>query len=109
MLLNGVEIINLTPHAVNLILSTGTLTIPSEGLTRCSQQDVLVGNIAGIDITETSYGEVQGLPEPRENTYYIVSRLVLNACRDRNDLLVPNELVRDDKGNIIGCQSLANN
>ena len=52
MLLNGVEIINLTPHAVNLILSTGTLTIPSEGLTRCSQQDVLVGNIAGIDITE---------------------------------------------------------
>ena len=26
-----------------------------------------------------------------------------------DDLLVPNELVRDDKGNIIGCQSLANN
>ena len=109
MLLNGVEIINLTPHAVNLILSTGTLTIPSEGLTRCSQQDVLVGNIAGIDITETSYGEVQGLTEPRENTYYIVSRLVLNACRDRNYLLVPNQLERNEAGHIVGARSLARN
>lgn len=37
--------------------------------------------------------------------YYIVSRMVANALPNRKDLLVPNELVRDDQGNIIGCRS----
>lgn len=38
--------------------------------------------------------------------YYIVSQLVKSALPDREDLLVPAEVVRDEQGHIIGCRSL---
>ena len=56
---------------------------------------------------EKSFNEVEGLPEPQENTIYIVSALVAGAAKDRDDLVIPNDIVRDDKGNIIGCKNLA--
>lgn len=60
-----------------------------------------------IDIMKKSFSEVEGLPEPKENTIYIVSALVAGACKNRDDLVVPNDIVRDDQGRIIGCRSLA--
>ena len=110
MLYNNVNLINLTPHAINIVSSTGNpvVTLQSEGLVRCTQEDIPTGTIAGITITSTSYGQVEGLPSPAPNTYYIVSRLVLTACPDRTDLLVPNQVVRNEHGQIVGCQSLAN-
>ena len=39
-------------------------------------------------------------------TFYIVSQLVKSALPNRSDLLVPAEMVRDEKGMIIGCKSL---
>ena len=38
--------------------------------------------------------------------YYIVSQLIKSAFPERNDLLVPAEVVRDSSGNIVGCRSL---
>ncbi len=60
-----------------------------------------------IDIMQKSFSEVEGLPEPQENTIYIVSALVAGAAKDRDDLVIPNDTVRDDQGRIIGCRSLA--
>ena len=62
-----------------------------------------------IPISSSSYGEVVDLPAPQVGVYYIVSRLVMSACPNRQDLLVPNDLVRDEAGRVIGCRSLANN
>jgi len=36
-----------------------------------------------IDIMEKSFNNVEGLPEPKENTLYIVSALVAGACKNR--------------------------
>ena len=106
----NVEIINLTPHDVNVVLPNEDVwTFPSEGEARCSQKTTEAGFIGIIPITQTSFGAVEGLPEEKEGTYYIVSRLVMQACPSRKDLLVPNEIIRDDTGRIIGCRSLANN
>ena len=60
-----------------------------------------------IDIMKKSFNEVEGLPEPQENTYYIVSALVAGAAKNRDDLVVPNDTIRDGEGRIIGCRSLA--
>ena len=60
-----------------------------------------------VDIMEKSFLEVEGLPEPKKDTYYVVSALVAGACKNRDDLVVPNDIVRDEKGRIIGCRSLA--
>lgn len=109
---NGAIIYNLTPHAVNILkedLSPLYTIKPEVESARCSQTTIPSGNIGGIPITSTSFGEVEGLPDEQEGVYYIVSRLVMQACTNRRDLLVPNELQRDDEGHIIGCLSLANN
>jgi hypothetical protein len=37
--------------------------------------------------------------------FYLVSQPVKSALPSRKDLLVPAEVVRDEKGNIIGCRS----
>ena len=60
-----------------------------------------------VDIMEKSFSEIEGLPEPKENTYYIVSALVAGAAKNRNDLLIPNDIIRDEEGRIIGCKNLA--
>ena len=109
------QIKNLTPHEIIILNdSNESITIKPEGtIARCNQSNKPIGYIKTdcsiIAISETQFGEVYNLPKPEPDTYYIVSRLVMQACPERTDLLVPNEIIRDDKGNIIGCASLANN
>ena len=116
MLLENLEqlpitIINLTPHPVNLldVDANVVITFYSEGLARCYQNDIIIGKLnKDIILTKTSYGEVIGLPKQSPRTFYIVSRLVLNACAGkRHDLLVPNQLIRDSEGQIVGCRSFS--
>lgn len=109
-------VVNLTPHDVNVVGDDNSvaITIPASGnVARCSQTIDIVGALTldsvVIPISASSYGEVVDLPDPQDNTYYIVSRLVMSACPARQDLLVPNDLVRNDAGQVIGCRSLANN
>ena len=110
------KIINLTPHSVNVIGDDNSVAITIEAsgnVARCSQtidivDTINVNNIA-IPVSSSSYGEVVDLPASQDGVYYIVSRLVMSACPNRQDLLVPNDLVRDEAGRVIGCRSLANN
>ena len=60
-----------------------------------------------VPLTRTTFGEVQGLPDPADDTLYVVSRLVISAVPDRTDLVSPDGAVRDDQGRIIGCTALA--
>lgn len=99
-----VVIVNLTPHPVNVIDGSG---FPSEGVARVSEKETQVGMLNGIPLFSKIFGEVVGLPEPTNDTMYIVSAIVRAACPDRKDLLVPTGLVRDEKGNIIGCRGFA--
>ena len=106
------KIINLTPHDVNVVKNNGdVITFPSSGIvTRCTQTTTQISCVNGIPLTQTSFGVVVDLPQPQEDTIFIVSRLVLNACKGvRDDLIVPNDIVRDEQGNIIGCKSFAIN
>lgn len=106
-------IINLTPHEINLF-ETSTTTSPTTTIqptsppARVSTTTTFTRMLGVARITETIFGEVQNLPVVRAGVIYIVSRIVRTACPNRNDLFYPNELVRDLKGNIIGCQSLSN-
>lgn len=105
------QIINCTPHDVNIVNEAGGLiTFPKSGVVpRLKQETQTVGNLNGIPVTETVFGETQELPAPIEGVFLIVSRLVMSANQGRQDLLVPNDVVRDESGNIIGCRSFARN
>ena len=106
------QIKNLTPHEIVLFVGEEKITIAPEGIIpRCSveQQQITEITIDGkkIPIMKTSFGQVENLPEEKEGVFLIVSRAVAEACPDRNDLLIPNDAVRDENGRIIGCRSLA--
>src|SRR4030042_634655 len=102
------KIINMTPHEVNI----GKIVI-----SRCGEQirlstrtvedePIVLDNGISIPTSRTEFGDVVGLSPQADGVYYIVSQLVQSTLPDRTDLLVPAELVRDERGNIVGCGSL---
>jgi hypothetical protein len=101
-----VELINLTPHPVNI---EGYGEIPPSGkIARASEQRKKIGEINGISVNVVTLGNVVDLPSSKPNTFYIVSRVVAEAERGkRDDLLIPDEAIRDSSGKIIGAKSLA--
>ncbi|WP_053958111.1 hypothetical protein [Sulfobacillus thermosulfidooxidans] len=106
------NLINLTPHAIHFMANETTLTIePCGTVARCAVTRHVTGylTIQGVTIpvTRTQFGAVEGLPNPAPDTLYIVSALVAQACPDRDDLVIPDDTVRDDAGRIIGCRALA--
>ena len=121
------EIINLTPHAValysqsdcqevtqgnfkTLVLKEGAepkFVYPSAGVARASavkaEVDHLeIGDLV-VPVNSTTYGTPEGLPEPVEDRYYIVSTITAQAAKDRKDLLIVDSTVRDSEGRIVGC------
>lgn len=135
MLVKYKKVVNLTPHQINFITSYNieigrdelgapeyvteerihTLK-PSGTVARCKVDRQEVDSIIAqevdeewdftLPITKTKFGEVEGLPEPQEGIIYIVSNLVAQAVPDREDVFFPDDIVRDEHGNVIGCRAL---
>ena len=128
------KLVNLTPHSINFLLphhieigqdEMGTpiyvteeksYSIPLSGaIARCKVDRQIIDSIVAQDvdgwditvpITSAKFGEVEGLPAPEKGTIYIVSNLVAQAVPDREDVFFPDDVVRDENGNIIGCRAL---
>ena len=107
------NIINLTPHKINIVDEEGNVVkiFESSGEARAAQKDVEIGTLEGIPIIETEFGKPVNLPEYNQGTYYIVSAITAKAAylsgRNTQDLLLTAKTVRNDDGQIIGCQALA--
>ncbi len=105
------EIINMTPHKLNIYNDLGTkevMTLEPCGIVpRCKQENVIVANYGGVPIYDMQFGEVIDLPEKKPTIYLVVSRLVKTAIPERDDLLCPGALLRNDKGQPIGCIGLS--
>ena len=107
------ELINVTPHAVTVYDDTDTPVAswpPSGSFTRlvesCAEGQPLMTDQGVVPLARVVYtGEIEGLPEPRAATAYIVSR-VTAAAVDRPDLYFPFDEVRDERGQILGCRAL---
>lgn len=103
------KIINKVPHPIYILDEENRVlhTFPkSNGMIRLAQVTNLIGDINGIPISETVFGAPDKLPLFKLNTFYIVSNLVKTALPDREDLLTPSNIVRNEEGVIIGCLSL---
>lgn len=103
--------VNLTPHALNVERAgMPNLIIPASGeIARVATYRVSCGKLhpSGIAVEMPSFGEVEGLPDPQLDTYYIVSGMVLSAVQHRADVFAPGELVRDESGRVTGCRGLS--
>jgi len=112
------NVINLTPHTINLVAEDGTqlLSLESQGVARVASTTEVVGylQVGGVAVpqTHTTFGEVDGLPDPTSGVGYVVSNMIISALAQqgirRNDLFTPGLQVRDEQGRVIGCRSLDN-
>ena len=99
--------INLTPHDINILTPSGLRTIePHDYCARVNASTRTVDTIDDIPIVEQTFGDVNGLPDPAPDTFYLVSSIVLNALdTPRPDVLAPatganHGVMRDQRGNI---------
>lgn len=104
--------VNLTPHEISIIRDgMETVKFPSQGVARAVQTTELVGEVDGIRITRSAFGEPVNLPDFQEGIGLIVSLATANAAkqygRRTDDLYIVNEAVRNESGQIVGCRSLA--
>jgi len=103
---NKMEFINLTPHTLNIHTDDETIDlVPSGEVARVEITNSPGDAVGGLPVAVASYGEIVGLPDPKESTIYIVSGMV-EAQTSRADVYSPGELVRDGAGKPIGCKGL---
>ncbi|MEM5852921.1 MAG: hypothetical protein QW228_00920 [Candidatus Aenigmatarchaeota archaeon] len=99
------KLVNLTPHPIVVKIGSSQIVIPPSGkIARVKVDQQIVGEIDGIPLVKNIYGDIEGLPSPEDGVIYIVSTLVLNAVKDRDDVVAPDTstgVIRDNHGNII--------
>jgi hypothetical protein len=118
-------VLNYTPHRVNLILPSGSIPFESVGVARCAEVTsplnpmTLAPLFSHWDLPATQYesqqvtlvskrfGLVTGLPDATDFRRYIVSQIVADALPDRDDLLVPHDIIRDAAGQVVGCRGFS--
>ena len=108
------QLINLTPHAINIMDEDGNIVLTVEPDGRVARVAVTrensgLINVDGkiIQLSQTVVSdEITDLPDPEDNVILIVSSMVANACPQRQDVRIPDDSVRDEAGRIIGCRSL---
>jgi hypothetical protein len=123
-MMGKVKLVNLTPHELNVYNSEGKVILslppPPEGtpIPRVSIKSEVVGtiNIDGVEvpIRKVVYGDVENLPQPEEDTIYVVSTFVILALKEkgieRKDLLSPDtnpdSVIRDKDGRVLGVKYL---
>lgn len=117
------QLVNLTPHAVTLRHAGGDVTIqPAGTVARVTSTPGAVfasafhtaegGAFQFPVAAPTTFGAVEGLPDPTPGTMFIVSALVGSALKGaRSDVVMPGTgpndgAVRNDKGHIVAVTRL---
>lgn len=101
---------NYTPHRRLTYRPDGgrAVDLPHLGNVRLVENFVDAGLLPnGLTLTQVTYGAAEGLPEPAADVVLVVSQLVVNAYPERQDLVFPAGLVRNEGGDIVGFRYLA--
>ena len=108
------RLLNLTPHEVTILSEAGTaLTIAPGGPP--TRVELSRGHLGSIEVDGTQVdlgwsstnGRVIDLPAAESDQLIIVARLVAEHAPDRDDLVFPDDLVRNAAGVIEGCRRLS--
>lgn len=115
---------NMTPHSITLVVDGVYVSFPSEGVIRASQKDAKVDEIetnldlgnssAGftIPVFSSSFGAPEGVPELEEqDAVYIVSSIAFQSLKaagyDMSKFVITSGTIRDEQGRIVGCKGFS--
>lgn len=115
------RIINKTPHSIVLLNEDNTVKFtwaPEGKPIELTQETSKRGEITHIFKEKDKRilikvpliwmeSESINLPEEKDDVYYIVSTSVKNAFPERLDFIIPNEVVRDNNGMILGYRNFS--
>lgn len=108
-----IRFVNLTPHVVMVLGEFGELLAGIQATGEVARVEVKhspTGEcLRGVPLLVQETGEVVGLPDPEPGVWYVVSALVRLAVPERDDVLSPGPLVRDEHGRPTGCRGLVRN
>jgi len=101
--------VNLTPHDVTVVSGVFAKKYLRDGtVARVTETVTLAFSIDDCDINDVVFGDVIGLPAPVKGVWFIVSAMVKEAVKKsgsgRNDCVSPGNLIRNEKGEEIGCK-----
>lgn len=104
-------IVNLTPHTLNILNADGSVRVdvsPSGTVARVASTRTQTGEVNGLPMFVTTFGEVTGLPDAQPGTLFVVSGMVAGRpeVSVREDVWSPGELVRGPDGQPVGCRGL---
>lgn len=109
--------VNLTPHEINIVDNDGKALLsvaPSGVIGRADEVRTNLDTLSllGVEVpcTEMDFMAANSLPDPVKGTVFIVSVLTAQAARRSgrtSDIYFPTDLMRDDRGRIVGARSLA--
>lgn len=107
---DSTELVNYTSNIL-IVLSPEIheflYAIPSSGIAQIGEPETITTStsIMGTPVVRVASGKVVGLPNPEEGIFYIVEYDVAIKLREEgrtDDILFPNAVVRNDKGELIG-------
>lgn len=110
------KLINLTPHLITVVIKREAITeehqfVASGRIARVATVREVIETVDSggylIPVTRVRFAAVEGLPETVPGVGYIVSSIVAQAVPERTDVFVPDDLIRDTEGRVVGCRSLA--
>jgi hypothetical protein len=102
-----IEIVNLMPYKIAFAGSDGIpirTVEPSGKIARVQASNVAISEIDGIQIMKTQFGEIKDLPDPEPGKIFIVSSFVAERVTEREDIFIPDEIIRDNNESI--CRGL---
>jgi len=100
------QLINLTPHKINI---HGKTIEPTGYVSRVNNVQSQVDTVDGIPILVTTVTEATHLPDAEKGTYFIVPAIVRMSVPKRKDLLSPVKLIRNRDGDVVGCAAFERN
>jgi len=77
------------------------------GSVTCDEQEFDVRKRVFGNVTVTDSDGKEATLATEEGTFYAVSRIAAEAMPERDDLLLVDETIRGDSGQIIGCTGFA--
>jgi len=101
------RIVNCTPHPISFFkegIERPDVFFPSGNSIRVKSEHEVTDPIGEYGCVKVRRGECEGIPEPEEGTFFLVSAMVFDATT-RSDVIAPDTgptCIRNEQGQVIG-------
>lgn len=103
------KIVNCMSHSIT-DTTTGKTYEPSGLVVRAKSNAIPKEGYSDLNVSEYTCTLTTPLPEPKEDTIYVVSNMTLSAIpKERTDIVGPGPVEKDENFRPVGCRGFRSN